>query len=118
MKENMFPKEFNRHSPGSCMAAAEMATKYFLKKGIKDFKVIEGWVSLSPDLEDDESGHSSHTWIQFRNGRIFDPTRKQWRVWGYDPDGVKIQKISKTFTPEEYLDVCEWEPSDWKKFKK
>ena len=107
MKENMFPKEFNRHSLGSCMAAAEMATNYFLKKGIKNFKVVEGWVSLSPDLEDDESGYESHTWIEFSNGRIFDPTRKQWRMWGYDPDGVKIQKISKTFTPEEYLDLCQ-----------
>lgn len=118
MEENMFPKDFNRHSLGSCMSAAEMATKYLLSKNKNDFKIIEGWVSLSPDLEDDESQWSSHTWIEFSNGRIFDPTKNQWRTWGYDPDGVNIMKIKRQYTPEEYLVVCEWEPSDWKRFKK
>ena len=118
IKEQMFPKEFDRHSLGSCMAAAELASKYFLKKGIKDFKVVEGWVSLSDDIEDDESSLATHTWIEFENGRIFDPTKNQWRKWGYDPYGVKIKKIKKKYTPEEYFDLCEWDPSDWKKFKK
>lgn len=116
--ENMFPQEFDRHQLGSCMVAAELATKYLLSKGMNDFEIIEGWVSLSPDLEDDETGYTSHTWIKFKNGRIFDPTRKQWQNWGYDPAGVKIMKVSKIFTPKEYLDVCEWEPGNWEKFKK
>lgn len=116
--EQMFPKEFDRHKLGSCMAAAELATKYLLKKGIKNFKIVEGWVSLSPDLADDESAWETHTWIEFENGKKFDPTRKQWRTWGYDPDGVEIQKTGKKYSPDEYLDTCEWEPSDWKRFKK
>jgi len=46
LKESMFPKDFDRHALGSCMAAAEMATNYLLSKGRDDFKVVEGMVSL------------------------------------------------------------------------
>ena len=117
LQESMFPKGFNRHSLGSCMAAAEMATKYFLNKGIKDFEIVEGWVSLYPDQEEDE--WASHTWIQFKNGRIFDPTKKQWKLWSGDTDPeTNYEKIIREFSPQEYLDLCEWEPGNWEKFKK
>ena len=130
ISEAIFPKEFDRHSLGSCMVAAEMAVKYFLSKGLKDFQVVEGWVAQEGDEDWDVSYNNlikkheeygnvfSHTWIEFKNGRIFDPTRKQWERWGYDPDEMKIVKIKTKYSPEDYLDLCEWEPNDWKKFKK
>ena len=93
--EKIFPSEFNRNMPGSCMVAAEISAKYLLSKGIKNFKVTEGWVSLSPDIAEDDTQWQEHTWIEFSNGKIFDPTRHQWREWGYDPDGVTIEKIKK-----------------------
>jgi len=131
--ETMFPKDFDRHTPGSCMAAAELATKYLLSKGIKNFQIVEGWVSPEPE---DEGGNwelyfnpktkkweeygsvFSHTWIEFKNGKTFDPTQKQWKELGFSPDEMKIVKVKTKYTPEEYLETCEWEPSDWKKFQK
>lgn len=114
--EAMFPTEFNRGALGSCMAAAEIATKYLLNRGIKNFKIVEGWVSLYPHQTKHE--WSSHTWIEFSNGKIFDPTKKQWAVWGFDPNKTDYKKVHKVYTPEDYLNVCTTEPSDWNKFKK
>lgn len=115
--ESMFPKEFDRHTLGSCMVAAQMAMNYLLSKGRKDFKVVEGWVSLHPDQE--EHDWSAHTWIEFSNGRIFDPTKKQWAEWGFDPNESEYLKIKKKYTPEEYSQLCQKHPDDrWEKFKK
>ncbi len=114
--ESMFPKNFDRHALGSCMVAAELATKYFLQKGIKDFKVIEGYVELYPDS--DPTDWSAHTWIQFNNGRIFDPTKKQWTKWGFNVNKDYYQNITKTYTPTEYLKICEEEPGDISKYLK
>lgn len=106
--ETMFPKDFDRHELGSCMAAAQHATEYLLKKRITDFKIVEGWVSLYPDQEEED--WSAHTWLEFPNGKKFDPTRKQWTQWGFDPEGVEYtDKIHKTYTPQEYLKVCKEE---------
>lgn len=116
LNESMFPKDFDRHSLGSCMAAAELATNYLLSKGRNDFKVIEGMVSLYPDQE--YRDWSPHTWIQFNNGKIFDPTKKQWINLGFDPNKVKFKKIKRTYTPEEYLSICKIYPEDLSKFKK
>lgn len=116
LTESMFPKDFDRHSLGSCMAAAAMATDYLLSKGRNDFKVVEGWVSLYPNQEEED--FSPHTWIQFNNGKIFDPTKKQWAVWGFDPKKVSFEKIKKTYTPDEYQSVCQRQPDDLSKFKK
>jgi hypothetical protein len=52
LKEIMFPTQFSkteRESLGSCMLAAEYATKYLLEKGVTNFKVVEGWVELGGD---------------------------------------------------------------------
>jgi len=104
LKESMFPKEFDRHSLGSCMDAASYAGDYLYKKGIRNFKIVEGWVSLYSTQ--DASDWSKHTWIEFDNGRIFDPTRKQWTVWGFDPDKVKIKKIKGKYTFNQYKQLC------------
>jgi hypothetical protein len=116
LNESMFPKDFDRHSLGSCMAAAAMATDYLLSKGRSDFKVMEGWVSLYPDQEEED--FSPHTWIQFNNGKIFDPTKKQWAKWGFDPYEVEFKSISKSYSPQEYQSVCQRQPDDLTKFKK
>jgi hypothetical protein len=78
-KEVMFPKDFDRKRLGSCMGAAALATDYLLSKGITDFKVVEGWITLDPDWE--ETGNlDSHTWLEIK-GKIFDPTKKQFKNW-------------------------------------
>ncbi len=127
--ESMFPKEFNRHAKGSCMAAAALATDYLLSKGRTDFTVVEGWVGFGEEGKDWEVTRSkgvlktygdicSHTWIQFENGRIFDPTKKQWKKWGFNPEDAKIIRISHSYTPQEYQKICRREPDDLSKFKK
>jgi GNAT superfamily N-acetyltransferase len=117
LSEAMFPKDFDRHSLGSCMSAAALATDFLLSKGIVDFTIIEGWVSLYPDQEKDE--WSPHTWIKFKNGKVFDPTKKQWKHWGFDPKDVQYtNKIRKKYTPQEYQKVCQRQPDDISKFKK
>jgi hypothetical protein len=117
IQESMFPKGFNRHTLGSCMDAAKYATKYFLKKGITNFKIVEGFVSLYTDQE--EHDFSAHTWIEFSNGKKFDPTRKQWKMWGFDPNEVTYEKVVQKFTPEQYLKLCQLSKNDEiKKFKK
>ena len=100
LREAMFPKDFRRHQPGSCVIAASHATKYLLSKGVKDFEVVEGFVSLYP--EDGPAWWHPHTWIEFKDGRKFDPTKKQWKQMGVDPNEVQIKKIVKRFTPEQF----------------
>lgn len=129
LQESMYPKEFDRNAIGSCMAAAQLTTEYLLKKGITDFKIIEGWIAFGEEGDQWELYRHegkikefgdvfTHTWIQFKNGRIFDPTKKQWEKWGFNPEEGKIVKIKTDYKPEEYLDLCEWDPSNWKNFKK
>ena len=88
-----------------------MTTDYLLEKGITDFKIVEGWVYFPYYYEEnDEENWSSHTWIEFSNGRKFDPTKKQWKEWGFDPDKGEVEyvtsKINRTYTPEEYQKIC------------
>ncbi len=129
VNEQMYPKDFDRNALGSCMAATQMATEYFLKKGIADFKIVEGWIAFGEEGEDwamykkngrwvEYQNVFSHTWIEFKNGRIFDPTKKQWKNWGFNPDEGKIVKINKKYSPQEYLNICFRHPSNWEKFKK
>lgn len=116
LEESIFPKEFDRHALGSCMLAAEYSVKYFLSKGITNFKVVEGFVSLYPDQEDTD--WSEHTWIEFSNGRKFDPTRNQWKEWGFNPDEVTLEDVKQKYTPQQYLDLCKSYPNEPDKFKK
>ena len=109
LREGMFPKEFDRHRLGSCMSAAALATDYFLSKGITNFKIVEGWVSLYPSQEEED--FSAHTWIEFSNGRKFDPTKKQWKQWGFNPDEVEYIKKLKEYTPQEYQNICKRQPN-------
>lgn len=116
LNETMFPKEFNRHSLGSCMSAAELSTTYLKSKGITDFKIVEGFVSMYPEQESKD--WSPHTWIEFKNGKIFDPTKKQWANWGFNPKETEYKKIVRRFTPEQYIKLCKIHPNHWEDFKK
>ena len=107
--EGMFPKDFNRHNLGTCMGAAALATAYFLAKGITNFKIVEGWISMYPDQEENE--WSAHTWIEFDDGRKFDPTKKQWEKCGFKVSKTKYEKITRSFTPEEYVKICKGDGS-------
>lgn len=105
IRESMFPKDFKRHNLGTCMSAAALAADYFLKKGIKNFKIVEGFVSMYPDQEEEE--WSPHTWIEFDDGRKFDPTKKQWEKWGFKVEKTKYERVTKTYTPEQYIKLCQ-----------
>jgi len=101
LQENMFPKGFNRHDAVCAMAAAH-ATKYFLSKGMKNFKVVEGFARLHPN--DEIEDYESHVWIKFNDGRLFDPTRKQWKVlYNVNPDEVTYDE-DEIWEPEDYMD--------------
>ena len=93
--------------PGTCSKAAEHATRFFLKKGIKDFEIVEGIVALRP--KDRRTNWEPHTWIEFKNGRIYDPTKRQWLQFGIKDIGqVKVKKIISRYTPEDFLGLCDW----------
>jgi hypothetical protein len=115
--EGMFPKGFNRHKLGTCMGAIAIATDYLLSKGVTDFEIVEGWVYF-PQVydEDDKDNWTAHTWIQFFNGRKFDPTWKQWREWGFDQAKGEVEYVEnhvhKVYTPQEYQRICQRQPDD------
>ena len=102
--DSILPKKFDKNRLGSCMIAAEYATKFLLNKNIKDFKIVEGWVSLFQNQPKNE--WVSHTWIELKNGKILDLTKKQFKQWGVNPEDVKYKKIKKKYSPEEYLELC------------
>lgn len=109
IRETMFPKNFDRNRLGSCMGAAALATDHLLSKGITDFKVVEGWITLDPDWE--ETGNmDSHTWLEIK-GKIFDPTKKQFKNWyGDDYKNIQYVKVKKKYTPQEYQSICQRQP--------
>lgn len=104
IKESMFPKEFNRKALGSCMSAAAMATTHLKSKGITKFHIVEGFVSMYPNQEPED--WSPHTWIEFDNGRIFDPTKKQWTKLGFKSEETEYKKVVRKFTPDQYEKLC------------
>lgn len=105
INESMFPKDFNRHNLGSCMSAAALATTHLKSKGITEFKIVEGFVSMYPDQEPED--WSAHTWIEFNNGKKFDPTKNQWKHWGFDPKETQYEKVVRKFTPDQYEKLCQ-----------
>jgi len=87
---------------GSCMLAAEILVKKLLKLGREDFKIIEGYITFpTVDWKD------QHTWIEMDDGGIIDPTSNQW---GYK-NIVYLKGKRKTYTPQEYLELCHKYPT-------
>jgi hypothetical protein len=109
------PDWFDSKAVGSCMLAAELLTQQLLSKGIKDFQVVEGWVTM--DQTDPQShpyqrvkgekprAQMEHTWIEY-NGEKIDQTAQQFEWWGFDPSTIQYVKIKKRYSPEEYLQLC------------
>ena len=69
------PESCNISEIGNCMLAAEIITKNLLDKGIKDFLVVEGYISFKmPSKELGWEEGITHTWIEYNN-QIHDPTK-------------------------------------------
>lgn len=96
---------------GVCMLAAEEITKQLLDNGIKDFKVVEGWIDFGEQIgnESENDNLDSHTWIEY-NGKIIDPTKEQFKRWGHDPEKIRYVMREKVYTPENYLKTCDKYP--------
>jgi hypothetical protein len=109
MKFKLLPKNYPTKEGGSCMLAAEIMTAKLLKRGIKNFKVKEGWVLVGPNEEE-----LAHTWIEFDNGEILDPTIEQF---GH-PHEIEYGEVKEEFTPEEYLEACDFygAEEEWSKW--
>lgn len=111
--ESMFPTNFNRHDE-VCGIATKHATIYLLSKGITNFNIYVGAVKVN--IPEDKTGYYNtinpnlpanylpHVWIQFDNGRIFDPTKKQFDKLGITSIKYILDEDYTTiFSPEEYL---------------
>jgi len=105
MKFKLLPKNYPIEQGGSCMLAAEIITAKLLKRGIKDFKVIEGYIEM-PNFNDDEL---AHTWIELKDGTKIDPTIKQFT----DRGEIEYGKIKNEYIPEDYLELCDWAGTEY-----
>jgi hypothetical protein len=113
LKELMFPLEFNRHDE-VCGIAVKYATEYLLSKGITKFKIYVG--SVKVNLPEDKLNYYNtinpslpenylpHVWIKFDNGRVFDPTKKQFNKLGITSvEYILDEDYTTIFSPEQYL---------------
>jgi len=108
-----FLSDINCEQDGICIAAATEIVKKLLADGIRNFKVIEGfvWLNNSDDLYPTE-----HTWIQMDNGEIIDPSAAQFDKYGGIEDRIsgaatdaegEYYGDSKIHSPEEYLEILQ-----------
>ena len=105
--------EVDCEQDGVCITAAEEITKKLLSDGIKDFKVIEGYIWIEDSYD---QYPTAHTWITMDDGKIIDPSAAQFDKYGdieerisdtaYDADG-EFYGNSKIYTPTEYLETRE-----------
>lgn len=108
-------KRLDTHQSGSCMISSEWITKNLFKRGIKNFKIIEGYVSFLE--ESHRTPKYQHTWIEI-DGKIIDPTLEQFTKIGLDINTVKYIGSKKIYSPEEYLKLCKKFPIDRKEYLK
>jgi len=103
------------HEEGSCDRVAIKKTKKLLSEGKEDFIIIEGFVWTVVGLEDEYP--TNHTWIQFNDGTLFDPSIDQFDKYGgieerisegtpVDDEGIPYDKPVKHYSPKEYLKMC------------
>ena len=107
------------YEEGSCDRVAIKKTKELLSKGKEDFIIIEGFVWTVMGIEDEYP--TEHTWIQFNDGTLFDPSIDQFDKYGgieerisegtpYDEEtGEYYDKPVKHYSPKEYLKMCKEE---------
>lgn len=87
---------------GSCLLAARMITKDFLKSGVNNFKVIEGYVNCG-------GVRRQHTWIEIEGIKV-DPTFIQFYKYSKEPK--YSDKIKQKISPKEYLNPLKWSEND------
>jgi len=79
---------------GVCMEFTKVFSEEAIKRGMKDFWVVEGYII--------RQGRHQHTWIELKDGTVLDPTIVQFNLSG--EENPKYSKtIKKKYTPEEYL---------------
>ena len=101
------PQDFDCSKLRNCMEAAEIVMKNLLLKAIKDFYIVEGWINFN----NNEETETTHTWIELSNGDIIDPTKEQFKTWGYDPNEIIYSRIKKKYTPQEYMELAKRYPN-------
>ena len=92
---------------GSCMLAAEILTEKLLNQNIKEFTIIEGYITFETVEWND-----THTWIEMFDGKIIDPTKNQWGI----KDIIYLSEGRRKYSPEQYLSLCQQFPSDTDKY--
>src|ERR1035437_6022296 len=88
--------------------------EYLLSKGITKFKIYVG--SVKVNLPEDKLNYYNtinpslpenylpHVWIKFDNGRVFDPTKKQFNKLGITSvEYILDEDYTTIFSPEQYL---------------
>ena len=102
--------DFPKNMGGSCMLAAEMATRKLVREGINDFIIIEGYISFPNG--DPDNPLITHTWIEFSDGTKIDDTLDQFKAYGFNPDEVNYREEGRTeYLPKKYLDLRSRVPS-------
>lgn len=96
-------KDINITDKGSCMLATEKISDNLLKNGIKDFKVVEGYIDLGKGFKPE------HTWIELKDGTVIDKTLEQFNGW--DLSRVKyLTENKKIYSPTSYTKLAEKYP--------
>lgn len=65
--------EEDRCTYGACVWVSGRVAQKLLDRGYDDFKAIDGYVFTG-----DDEMETAHSWLEFKGGRIFDPTAAQF----------------------------------------
>ena len=96
-QNNDLPPSYLSASGGSCDLAAQIITEKLIHQNFYDFDVIEGYIT-SNSIE----GDIPHTWIEYHDGKIIDPTIDQFDIGNI----IYVKHKGKTYTPKKYLTHC------------
>jgi len=96
----------NCHDYKSCRWAIMQITKSLLRRGIKNFKVVEGKLFRKGVMRGQNEKPWLNTWIVFDDGTIVDPTKE------LDQRGVYV-KSKRTYVPSVYLESARKEHKVW-----
>lgn len=105
-------EEIDHSKSGVCDRVALKKTIELVGEGRDDFKIIEGAIWTHGDDDNGTQYPTTHVWIEFDNGEIYDPSIKQFDKWG----GVS-ERISEGPIRDAYYkwlrDVDTYTPSEW-----
>jgi hypothetical protein len=98
-----YPEGYNPHGNWQCGITVLHATKYLLRNNIKNFKIIQGRIKIHPrSFPKNRYILEFHIWIEFNNGKIFDPSKGQFDTM-YGADEIKYFLKTKKLSPIEYI---------------